>query len=186
MEHITGYLTALKDTLGKLDVDGVRRIRDLCESARREGRQIFTCGNGGSAATASHLANDLGKGASFGRPQRFRVFTLTDCVPWLTALANDVSYEAVFAEQLRNLGRPGDLLIAISGSGNSPNVLRAVETAGQIGMATVGLCGYGGGKLAGMVDLSLVVGCSHMGRVEDVHMIVVHLICYYFMEQTAG
>ncbi|MEW6755037.1 MAG: SIS domain-containing protein [Candidatus Latescibacterota bacterium] len=183
MEHIRGYLQELSAAVAGLDLDGVRRIRDLCQTAREQGRQVFTCGNGGSAATASHLANDLGKGASCGRQQRFRVTALTDCVPWLTALANDISYEAVFAEQLRNLGQPGDLLIAISGSGNSPNVLAAVAAARELGMTSVGLTGFGGGKLARLVDVPLVVGCSHMGRVEDVHLVVAHLICYYFMEQ---
>jgi D-sedoheptulose 7-phosphate isomerase len=134
------------------------------------------------------LANDLGKGASYGRPAaaRFRVVALTDNIPWMTALANDVGYEAVFAEQLRNLGQPGDLLIAISGSGNSGNVLRAVEAARQQGMETIGLTGFGGGRLAGMVDVALVVDSHHMGRVEDVHVIVMHLLCYYFMEQEQG
>jgi len=183
MDHSEDYLSQLKTALDALDLEAVRRARDWVGQTRLEGRQLFLCGNGGSAATASHLANDLGKGASYGRASRFRVIALTDNLPWITALANDVGYEAIFAEQLRNLGQEGDLLIAISGSGNSPNVLNAVRVAGELGMRSIGWCGFGGGKLAGMVDLPVVVDSRHMGRVEDVHAILMHLICYYFMER---
>ncbi len=185
MEHPASYLSELKAALDTLDLQAVQRSREWVGETRQQGRQLFLCGNGGSAATASHLANDLGKGASYGRPGpgRFRVTALTDNVPWITALANDVGYEAVFAEQLRNLGQAGDLLIAISGSGNSPNVLNAVQAARELEMRTIGWCGFGGGKLAGLVDLPVVVASHHMGRVEDVHAIIMHLICYYFMEQ---
>lgn len=183
MEHLKSYMEDLNSAIAALDLEGVRRIRDACAVVRDQGKQIFVCGNGGSAATASHMSNDLGKGASYGRELRFKVLSLTDNVPWMTALANDVGYDQIFAEQLRNFGQEGDLLIAISGSGNSPNVLNAVQVARELGVKTAGLTGFGGGKLAGMVDLSVVVDSHHMGRVEDLHMIVVHLICYYFMEQ---
>ncbi|MSR81654.1 MAG: SIS domain-containing protein [Candidatus Latescibacteria bacterium] len=185
MDHIEYYLSELKTALDTLDRAAVQQARQWVGQTRSEGRQLFLCGNGGSAATASHLANDLGKGASYGRPQasRFRVVALTDNVPWMTALANDVGYEAIFAEQLRNLGQAGDLLIAISGSGNSPNVLNAVQVARDQGMRTIGWCGFGGGKLATAVDLPVVVASHHMGRVEDVHAIMMHLVCYYFMER---
>jgi D-sedoheptulose 7-phosphate isomerase len=183
MVHLTEYMSELRRAMAALDLEAVGRLRDACAAVRQQGGQIFICGNGGSAATASHFANDLGKGASYGRTTRFKVMALTDSVPWMTALANDVSYAEVFAEQLANFARKGDLLIAISGSGNSANVLRAVETARQFGVQTAGLTGFGGGKLAPLVDYPLVVDSHHMGRVEDVHMIIVHLICYYFMEQ---
>ncbi|MBI2504856.1 MAG: SIS domain-containing protein [Candidatus Latescibacteria bacterium] len=185
MDHIKSYLIELNHALNTLDLAAVQQAREWVGETRRKGRQLFLCGNGGSAATASHLANDLGKGASYGKPaaRRFRVVALTDNVPWMTALANDVGYESIFAEQLRNLGQEGDLLIAISGSGNSPNVLKAVEVAREQGMRSVGWCGFGGGKLAGLVDLPVVVGSHHMGRVEDVHAVLMHLICYYFMER---
>jgi D-sedoheptulose 7-phosphate isomerase len=183
MEHLKSYMGELQSVLAGIDLAAVKRVRDACEDVFTRGGRIFACGNGGSAATASHFVNDLGKGASYGREKRFKVIALTDCIPWMTALANDVSYDAVFSEQLENLGEAGDLLIAISGSGNSPNVLRAVEVAQARGMQTAGLTGFGGGKLAPMVDFPVVADSHHMGRVEDVHMIVVHLICYYFMEQ---
>ena len=128
------------------------------------------------------MANDLGKGASQSAAKRFRVVALTDNAPWITALANDVSYDVVFAEQLWNLGSAGDGLLAISGSGNSPNVLNAVEVAEKVGMETYAFTGFGGGRLAPACDLSIVVDSDHMGRVEDAHTVLMHVICYYFME----
>lgn len=183
MDHILSYLDELKATLDTLDLEAVRQTRNLIAQARRQGRQIFLCGNGGSATTASHMANDLGKaGLGLSSAERFRVIALTDNVAWITALINDVGYWSVYAEQLCNLGQPGDVLLAISPSGDSPNVLRAVAEARKRGMKTVGWCGNGGGKLCEAVDLPVVVGSQHRGRVEDVNMIIMHLICYYFME----
>lgn len=183
MQHIQQYLTDLKNTLDALDPAQIVAVRERIAAVRERGGQLFLCGNGGSAATASHLANDLGKGASYGREgARFRVIALTDNIPWMTALANDVGYEVIFAEQLRNLAQPGDVLLAISGSGNSPNILQAVEAAREIGVEVIGWTGFGGGKLAGMSDLAIVADSHHMGRVEDVHTILMHLVCYYFME----
>ena len=182
MDHIRNYLEDLRAALDVLELEQVQAARQLIGTARDQGRQVFLCGNGGSAATASHMANDLGKGASYGRDSRFRVIALTDNVPWMTALANDINYEAIFAEQLRNLGQAGDVLVAISGSGNSQNVLNAVEVAREKGMKTIGWTGFDGGKLATLADLAIVAGSHHMGRVEDIHTILMHLVCYYFME----
>ena len=185
MRHIETYLTDLRSALDGLDLEQVRAVRKLIVEVRDRDGQLFLCGNGGSAATASHLANDLGKGASYGRApgKRFRVTALTDNVPWMTALANDVSYDAVFAEQLRVLGRPGDALLAISGSGHSRNILEAVAVARELGMGVIGWTGFDGGELANAADLSIVVSSQHMGRVEDVHTVLMHLVCYYFMEE---
>ena len=145
MQHIQQYLTDLKTTLDALDSAQIKAVRDRVAAVRERGGQLFLCGNGGSAATASHLANDLGKGASYGRQgPRFRVIALTDNIPWITALANDVGYEVIFSEQLRNLGQSGDLLLAISGSGNSPNIIEAVGVAKEIGMEVIGWTGFGG------------------------------------------
>ncbi len=184
MDHIAEYISDLSHALKALDLDSVRQARKMIAQARDDGRQIFLCGNGGSAATASHMANDLGKGASYGRDRgkRFRVIALTDNVPWMTALANDVSYESIFAEQLHNLGQAGDLLIAISASGNSANVLNAVTVAKEQGIDTIGWTGFDGGALKSMVDLAIVADSHHMGRVEDVHTVLMHLMCYYFMD----
>jgi D-sedoheptulose 7-phosphate isomerase len=140
------------------------------------------CGNGGSASTASHLACDIVKGASYMQQQRFRIMALTDSLPTITAYSNDVSYECVFAEQLRNFAQPDDLVVCISGSGNSSNVLRAAEYASSVGCRTIGLTGRDGGKLGPMVDLNIRIATPHMGRIEDGHMIVCHMIAYHLME----
>lgn len=177
------YKADLLAAIQTIDLDRVERATDLLAQAREEGRRIFVCGNGGSASTASHFATDMLKGASFGREKRFRIMALTDSLPTITAYSNDVSYECVFVEQLRNFAEPGDVLIAVSGSGNSPNVLRAVEYANSIGCHTIGLSGRDGGELAKLVGLNLQVAHSHMGRIEDGHMIILHMIGYYFMEE---
>ena len=122
------------------------------------------------------------KGASFQRDVRFRIMALTDSLPTLTAYSNDVSYECVFAEQLKNFAQPQDIVIAISGSGNSPNVVRALEYGNSIGCMTVALTGRDGGKLGPLARLHLNVANPHMGRIEDVHMVVTHMVSYYFME----
>ena len=179
-----GYRTELLKTLSVIDLRGVNEIIELFKEARGDRKHIFVCGNGGSAATASHFVCDILKGASFNHEARFRILALNDQMPTVTAYANDVSYESVFVEQLRNFAEPGDVFIAISGSGNSPNVLRAMEFANSIGCKTVALTGRDGGKLAPMADVSLRVPVSHMGRIEDAHMIVCHMVGYYFMEKT--
>ena len=182
MSFLSSYMQDLRSALDGLDLEQVESAIAMIDVARQAGQQVFLCGNGGSASTASHMANDLGKGASLGSDKPFKVIALTDNISWITALANDISYEAIFAEQLRNFAQPGDVLIAISGSGNSTNVLNAVEVARERGVKTMGWTGFGGGKLASMVDLSIVVDSHHMGRVEDVHVILMHLVCYRFME----
>ena len=176
------YKAQLVDTIQSLDTAAVQRAIEALAKARDEGRHIFTCGNGGSASAASHFATDMVKGASFGREKRFRIMALTDSLPTLTAYSNDVSYDCVFAEQLKNFAEAGDVLIAISGSGNSPNVLCAVEYAKSIGCRTIALSGRDGGKLGPMADINLQVKHPHMGRIEDAHLIMLHMIGYYFME----
>ena len=177
------YQAQLIETIQSLDTAAIHRAIDLLARARDEGRRIFTCGNGGSASAASHFATDMVKGASYGREKRFRIMALTDSLPTLTAYSNDVSYECVFVEQLKNFAEPGDVLIAISGSGNSPNVLRAVEYAKSIGCATIALSGRDGGKLGPLADINLHVKHPHMGRIEDAHLVMLHMIGYYFMEE---
>jgi len=179
---VRSYLDRLGALLGKLKPEEVSRVGQLLADARATGRQVFLCGNGGSAALASHVAVDLGKGCSRNRPKRFRVLSLSDNVPWLTALANDVSYEDVFVEQLRNFAQEGDVLIAISSSGNSSNILKAVEYANQAGCETVGLSGFAGGKLKGLCKHHVLVPAEHMGLVEDGQMVVGHILVYAFMD----
>jgi D-sedoheptulose 7-phosphate isomerase len=185
-EFIRAYLDKLDATLRALPRDQIAGIIDAVRDARDRDAQVFVVGNGGSASTASHFAVDLGKGASMASERRFRVISLTDNVPWITALGNDLSYEDVFVEQLKNFARPGDLLLAFSGSGNSENVLRAVRYANSIGCRTIGLAGFAGGKLKEQAQECLVVQADHMGRIEDGHFVVQHLIVYSFMELADG
>ncbi|MBI3696323.1 MAG: SIS domain-containing protein [Acidobacteria bacterium] len=177
------YKSKLLETVRSIPVDKVEEAIRVLARARQEGKAIFVCGNGGSASTASHFVCDMVKGASYGRPARFRIQALTDSLPTITAYSNDVGYDHVFVEQLRNFAGPGDVLIAISGSGNSPNVLRAVEYANSIGCCTIGLSGRDGGQLAPISQLSIHVPEPHMGRIEDAHLHICHMIGYYFMEE---
>ncbi len=183
MTYPADYLTRLNQTLGTIPLDRVAQAIEWFREARDAGRHIFVCGNGGSAATASHFVTDMVKGASYNREQRFRILALTDSLPTITAYANDVHYECVFAEQLKNFAQPGDLVMGISGSGNSPNVLCAVEYANSTGCRTLALTGRDGGKLGPLAQLNIQVAEPHMGRIEDAHMVVCHMIGYYFMEQ---
>jgi D-sedoheptulose 7-phosphate isomerase len=177
------YKGELLNAIESLDLNKVNQAIRILAAARDEGRRIFVCGNGGSASTASHFATDLVKGASFGRTSRFRIMALTDSLSTITAYSNDVNYDCVFAEQLKNFAEPGDVLIAFSGSGNSPNVLCAMEYAKSIGCRTVAFTGRDGGKLGPMAELNIQVAHPHMGRIEDLHLIAMHMIGYYFMEE---
>jgi D-sedoheptulose 7-phosphate isomerase len=176
------YKADVLEAIETVNLDDVGTAIDALRQARDEDRRIFVCGNGGSASTASHFVCDMVKGASYKRSKRFRIMALTDSLPTITAYSNDVSYECVFVEQLKNFAEPGDVLMAISGSGNSPNVLRAVEYANSIGCLTIALSGRDGGKLGPLARLNIQASNPHMGRIEDVHMIVAHMICYYFMD----
>ena len=176
------YKTDLLKAIDTVDLEKVNKAIQVLAQARAESRRIFVCGNGGSASTASHFVCDMVKGASFNSSTRFRIMALTDSLPTITAYSNDVSYECVFVEQLKNFAEPGDVLMAISGSGNSPNVLRAVEYANSIGCRTIALSGRDGGKLGPLAQLNIQAANPHMGRIEDVHMMVMHMICYYFMD----
>src|SRR5438270_7616991 len=176
------YQTEVLRAIQEIDLEKVGQAIDVLIRARDENRRIFVCENGGSASTASHFVCDMVKGASFNRATRFRIMALTDSLPTITAYSNDVSYECVFVEQLKNFAEPGDVLIAISGSGNSPSVLRAVEYANSIGCRTIGLSGRDGGQLGKIAQLNLQVSHPHMGRIEDGHMVILHMIGYYFMD----
>ncbi len=182
MKFPSEYKTELLKALDTVDLSLVNQAIELFKDARANGRHIFVCGNGGSASTASHFACDIVKGASYNRNQRFRIMALTDQLATITAYANDVSYDSVYVEQLRNFAQTSDLVMGISGSGNSPNVLRALEYANSIGCKTIALTGRDGGKLGPLAQLNIQVGAPHMGRIEDAHMIVCHMIAYYFMD----
>ena len=176
------YRSELHQTIDAIDSALVAQAIEWFKDARERGATIFVAGNGGSASTASHFACDMVKGASFKRDSRFRIMALTDSLPTMTAYSNDVSYDVVFAEQLKNFAKPGDVYMAISGSGNSPNVIQAMEYANQNGCKTLALTGRDGGKLGAAAQLNIQVPVPHMGRIEDAHMIICHMIAYYFMD----
>ena len=181
------YLNALTTALSNLNVETIAKISETLWEAYQNDRQIFFFGNGGSAASASHIVTDLTKGALGHRgdaPARpIRAISLTDNLPLLTAWANDVGYEAVFLGQLRTYLRPGDVVVAISASGNSPNVIQAVRYARETGAIVISLTGFGGGTLAPLADLGIIVDSNHYGIVEDAHMQIGHVFCYYFRQR---
>jgi len=181
-DWISDYLQAQKAALNSIPVVAVAGIIEQFREALQQDRQIFVFGNGGSAANASHFATDLGKGASDKIGRRFRVLSLNDNVSWMTALGNDYSYEDVFTRQLMNYGRPGDIAFAMSVSGSSPNVVRAMEWAKANGLKTIALVGGKRGKLASIADTLVVIDSPHYGRAEDAQMGICHMICYAFME----
>lgn len=185
-DWITNYVQSQKTALDSIPVEGVARIVEHLRRALDEDRQIFVFGNGGSAANASHFATDLGKGASDKLGRRFRVLSLNDNVSWLTALGNDYAYEDVFLRQLENYGRAGDVVLTMSVSGNSPNLVKAVEWARRNGLVTIALLGAKRGALATLAQEVIVIDSVHYGRVEDAHMGICHMACYAFMEGAAG
>ncbi len=179
---VDAYLERLREELNRLDQATIERFSEALYEAWQAERFIFVIGNGGSAATASHFCEDLGKNTL--RPddmhddgkKRMRVLSLTDHVSWITALGNDLSYDEVFAQQLRQYASPGDLLVAISGSGNSPNIITAVEWANQRGLKTFGMTGYDGGKLKQLQHDGIHVELDDMGMAESIHSCILHWV----------
>ena len=169
------YICDLKEVLDDFPHEQFERVIDAMLDAYYNDKHIFTMGNGGSASTASHWVCDINKGCSLGKEKKFKMMCLNDSISTMLAYANDLSYEDVFVEQLKNFFVSGDVVIGISGSGNSENVLRAIDYANNNGGTTVGLCGYSGGKLFQMVDIPVLAKVDDMQKVEDIHMIVVHM-----------
>lgn len=174
--YIETYFSDLKRVIDTLPRDVITQVFCKLEECQLAEHTLFVFGNGGSAATASHVVCDMGKNTRGTAKPRLRVLGLNDNMPIFSAYANDEGYDRVFAEQILSLGRPGDTALAISGSGNSPNVLAGVQAAKEKGMFTIGLTGYSGGKLKALVDLALVVPVNDMEQIEDVHMILDHLL----------
>jgi D-sedoheptulose 7-phosphate isomerase len=174
------YIGELKETLDEISQENVQTIVDVIYDAYRNNKQVFIMGNGGSASISSHFACDLGKGTIMEGKSRFRVMSLNDNIALITALSNDFGYDCVFKEQLINLVSEGDIVIAITGSGNSPNILEAMRYAESRHATTIGLIGFGGGKLKEMVDYEITVNNHNYGQVEDVHLILEHMICQFF------
>ncbi|MBL8153058.1 MAG: SIS domain-containing protein [Anaerolineae bacterium] len=174
---IRHYFGSVQDLLNNVPFDAVDSVVETLMKANRDRKTIFICGNGGSAATATHFGCDLAKRTIVQGQPRFRVVALTDNISIMTAVANDISYDRIFAEQLMPLVNPGDVLIGISGSGNSRNVLEAIEAGRAGGATTIGFSGYDGGKLAPAVDISVHIPSFNMAMVEDVHLMLEHAIC---------
>jgi D-sedoheptulose 7-phosphate isomerase len=179
------YIEAQHRALDSIPVGQIQALIGVLEAARTAGRRIFVIGNGGSAANASHFTTDLGKNASEaqgGTRPPFRVTSLTDNLPWITAIGNDYAFDEIFVKQLRNLASRGDVLIAASVSGSSPNLVRAFEWARDQGLETIALVGGKRGKIADMAAHVIAVADTHYGRVEDVQMNILHMLCYAFVE----
>jgi D-sedoheptulose 7-phosphate isomerase len=185
MNFARNYVQRLEQLLGSLDLEALAAIIDQIERVRMEGKTIYLIGNGGSAATASHMAEDLAFGTRLRKGARIRAISLTDNQPYVMAAANDIGYESIFEEQLRNLMLPGDLLIAISASGNSPNVVKAVDYANQHGGVSVGLVGFDGGRLKKSCQIIFHVETDRgeYGPVEDIHMVLDHIITEYLLHK---
>ena len=173
---ITNYLSDLTDVIQRFPIPDLEAFLNTIMDAREREATIFICGNGGSWATASHMVCDFAKNTRMPGKKRLKVIGLGDNIPSLTAYANDEGYDRVFVEPLISLMQPEDVLISISGSGNSPNVLRAIEAANEMGGITLGLTGFEGGKMRDLVDLCLVVPSDSMEMIEDFHMIVDHIL----------
>ena len=183
-QFVRNYLEDLSGVLLKIDAVAIATAVEWLRDARDADRTIYSCGNGGSALIASQMVCDIVKGASYQHAKRFKMIGLCDAVGTMLAYANDVDYDVIFVEQLKNFATEGDVLIAISGSGNSPNILRAVEYANSIGCRTIGLTAGTGGRLKDLAGLPLLVPSDHMGRLEDSFFILTHILCYAFIEET--
>lgn len=177
------YINSLKDVLDNFPHDQFDRLIDAMLDAYHNEKHIFVMGNGGSASTASHWVCDINKGCCLNKNKKFKMMSLNESVSTMLAYANDLSYENVFIEQLKNFFVPGDVVIGISGSGNSENVLKAIEHANKNGGTTIGLCGYSGGKLYTMVDIPILAKVNDMQKVEDIHMIVAHMSMQRIMQE---
>lgn len=179
VQFTRAYVDEFRDVVGSLRLEDVAQATDMIQEAFDAHRQVFLAGNGGSAATAEHTANDLMKGVAKGRGSGLRTIALSANASVLTAIANDESYADVFASQLAELAAPGDLLVVFSASGNSPNILRALEAARRKGMTTLAFLGMGGGQAAGLAHHAVVVPSNDYGHIEDAHLMCNHLITAY-------
>ena len=176
IKELEAYREREIEVYKRLDLQAVNTVMNVLEEARHSGKHIFICGNGGSAATASHYAGDFNKGVSEHQDKKYNFECLSDNVPTMMAVANDISYDEVFRFPLRNKMKPGDIFIGISGSGNSRNVVNAMEYANEISGTTIAIVGYDGGKLKGMADYAIHVDVNDMQISEDIHMILDHMM----------
>lgn len=176
--QIVKYLELEKEILDKLSIEEIDKVMNVLENTRLSGHRIYTCGNGGSASTASHMRCDFNKGVSYNQDIKYDMECLSDSVPMMMAIANDLSYDDIFVVPLRNKIKPGDVLIGISGSGNSENVIRAFTYANEIGAQTIALTGYSGGKLKEMAKYNIHVNVDNMQITEDIHLVLNHMMMF--------
>jgi len=184
--YVRSYLEQISPLLAGLDVEAIGTAIEWIADAAAQRKTIFTCGNGGCAHVASHMASEMVKQASIGRQRRFKVICLADNIGTMLSYANDVDFESIFVEPLKNFATAGDVLIGISGSGQSENVLRAVEYANEIGCRTLGLTTSEAGRLKELAALPLLVPSTHQGRLEDCFFLMTHILCYAFIEKAVG
>lgn len=177
-KDIRAYLEKEIQVLMNLDVQEISKVMNLLEKTRLSGNRVFICGNGGSAATASHFCSDFNKGVSWNKEEKYNFICLNDNIPTMLAIANDIGYEDIFSEQLKNKINKEDILIVISGSGNSKNIVKAVEYANSVGATTIGIVGYDGGKIKQLATYSIHVKIDHMQIAEDLHMIIEHVMMF--------
>jgi len=182
LESVNSYFSELEQMVRAISRPDLERVLSLLENVYRSGHRIFIIGNGGSAATASHFALDLAKNTIMAGAPRLKAISLTDHVPLITAWSNDTAYEHIFAEQLANMIEPGDMVIGISASGNSPNVINALLLARQYRAFTIGLLGARGGKMKDMVDAYVLAPGQNIEQEEDAHMILAHVITRHMRE----
>lgn len=180
--YLENYLQEHKTAIDSIPVDQVERIIHKFKETLDADSQIFVFGNGGSAASASHFITDLGKGASDKLYRRFRCLSLNDNTAWITAIGNDYSYDDIFSRQLENYAKEGDLVLMMSVSGNSPNLIKSSEFCNNNGIYSIALTGKSGGKISELADIVIKVDSTHYGRVEDCHMHICHMISYAFIE----
>ncbi len=182
-DEIEQYWHELASVMQTMSFDMLAKAAELLLECYRRGSTVFILGNGGSAATASHFACDLAKGTQVRGLPAFRVISLNDNVPLMSAWANDTNYESIFAEQLSTLVRAGDLVITISASGNSPNILAAARMSRRAGAITLAFTGKDGGKLARLADFAIYIPSSSIEQVEDAHLVIAHSLCVVLREQ---
>lgn len=186
MSHFGNYIEKEIEVMKMLDVSALENAAKLILAAYHSGNNIYICGNGGSGASASHITGDYIKGASYGLDKRFRFICLNDNVTSMLAISNDLSYDEIFIEPLKNFAQKGDLFIGISGSGNSTNVVKAMQYAMDHGLQTIALSGFKGGKIKDMADVSIYAPINDMQITEDIHMMSLHVIFQYIVKELFG
>ncbi len=181
-EYLKNYKQELIKAIEAIPAEAVENLINHFRNALKEDRQVFVFGNGGSASNASHFITDLGKSASDKTYRRFRCLSLNESISWITAIGNDYAYEDIFLRQLKNYANPGDTVMVLSVSGNSPNLVKAIEWCREKNIFSVALLGAQKGKLSELADSSIIIESSHYGIVEDCQMNICHMVCYAFIE----